>query len=87
MSATGRQKDEHRAGLVVGSMLAAAFLLVALAGSSILLQTHVDLALLLSLLSAFALIDQALKLLPLKGVRLASGVCLSVIAMVLLFFH
>jgi hypothetical protein len=38
-------------------------------------------------LSAFALIDQALKLLPLKEVRLASGLSLSAIAMVMLFYH
>ena len=87
MSAAGRRKDERRACLVVGAILAGACLLVALAGSSLLLKSHGDFVLILSLLSAFALIDQALKLLPLKEVRLASGLSLSAIAMVMLFCH
>jgi hypothetical protein len=87
MSAAGRQKDERRAWLVIGATLAGACLLVALAGSSLLLKSHGDFVLILILLSAFALIDQALKLLPLKEVRLASGLSLSAIAMVMLFCH
>jgi len=73
--------------LVIGSLLAGAPLLAALAGSSLLPKPHVEFVLVLSLLSAFALIDQALNVLSFKEIRMTVGVCLSTIAMVVLFCH
>jgi len=73
--------------LVIASILAGAPLLAALAGSSLLAKPHVQFVLVLSLLSAFALIDQALNLLSFKEIRMAVGVCLSTIATVVLFCH
>jgi hypothetical protein len=89
MDAAGQQQDDRWAkrSLIFGSILAGAFLLIALAGSGILLKWHVDFLLILSLLSAFALIDQALKYLPLRGIRLVSGLSLSAIAVYVLFWH
>lgn len=87
MFAEGRQENERWASLVVSSILAGACLLLALAGSSILPKPHVHFASMAILLSAIALIDQALKLLPLKEIRLASGMALGATAMLMLFWH
>jgi hypothetical protein len=87
MAAEGRHGSWARLNLIIGSTVAGALLLVALTGSSMLLKPHVDFVLILSLLIALALIDQALKSLPLKEIRLTSGLFLSTIAMLMLFYH
>jgi hypothetical protein len=72
---------------VIGLAIPAVLLLVAVAGSSILLKPHVQFVLVLSLLTALGLIDQALKSLPLKEVRLAAGLLLSTTAAFMIFCH
>jgi hypothetical protein len=82
----GRQRRWASLNLVIHLTIPGALLLVALAGSSMLLRPHVYFLLILSLLAALALIDQALKSLPLKESRLAAGLVLGTIAACLLFY-
>jgi hypothetical protein len=88
--ATCMSAEERRgpwSSFVIGLTIPAALLLVALAGSSILLKAHVQFVLVLSLLTALGLIDQALKSLPLKEIRFAAGLVLSTAAALMIFFH
>ena len=85
MSAEERRK--RWTSLVIGLAMPAVLLLVAVAGSGVLLKPHVQFVLVLSLLTALGLIDQALKTLPLKEIRLAAGLVLSTIAVFILFCH
>jgi hypothetical protein len=73
--------------LVIGLTIPAALLLVALAGSSVLVKPHVQFVLVLSLLAALGLIDQALKSLPLKEIRFTAGLVLSATAAIMIFYH
>ena len=88
--ATYMSAEERRrrwTSLAIGLTIPAALLLVAVAGSSVLLKAHVEFVLVLSLLTALGLIDQALKSLPLKEVRLAAGLVLTTTAAVMIFCH
>jgi hypothetical protein len=72
---------------VLGSTLAGVFILFALAGSQLLVTLHVDFFLLLGLMSALAVIDLASKAFPASKSRLAPGLVLSTMAVLILFHH
>ena len=78
---------ERSAGLslLLRSALAGIFLLIAMASSRLLLTPYVDFFLVLGLLSALAVIDQAAKAFPLNKSRLAPGLVMSMIAVLMLF--
>jgi hypothetical protein len=88
--ATCMSAEERRGrwtSLAIGLVIPATLLLVAVAGSNVLLSSHVQFVLVLSLLTALGLIDQALKSLPLKEMRLAAGLALSAAAALMIFCH
>lgn len=88
--ATYMSAEERRGrwtSLVIGLTIPAALLLVALAGSGVLVKPHVQFVLVLSLLAALGQIDQALKSLPLKEIRFTAGLVLSATAAIMIFYH